>query len=416
LSERNVLPMTIRVLRVYHGGRDPQHRGRDRALVAAGVDLTLVVPSAWPDASAEARLSPEPFRVIQLPVRRGGDVNRHVHTDVAAVESLLAEMQPDVLDIHEEPMSLAARLWLRAAQRDLPTVMYTAQNIDKRFPPPFAGYERRALGRADALYPCSLQAASVARGKGFAGIVEVLPLGYDDSLYASGTQAADDTEIVLGFAGRLVPEKGLLAAVDVLEAVGRSRAARLLVVGDGPEADACRRRAADLGVGDRLELLPWTSSSELASAYRRMHVLLVPSIATASWAEQFGRVVVEAQASGVVVAAYASGALPEVVGDSGLLAAEGDVVALAGAVIELLADPERYERRRAAGLERAAQRTWARVAERQAALYERARSGPVARRDTGRTAARAEFGATARTPAGDRPFALPRVLRSLVSR
>ena len=71
----------MRVLRVYHSGRDPAHRARDRALVEAGVDLTLVVPSAWPDGGAQRQLSAEPFRIVELEVRRPGDVNRHRYAD-----------------------------------------------------------------------------------------------------------------------------------------------------------------------------------------------------------------------------------------------------------------------------------------------------------------------------------------------
>ena len=112
------------------------------------------------------------------------------------------------LDIHEEPVSVAARQWLAAVPSDLPVVMYTAQNVDKRYPPPFAQYERAAHRRVAALYPCSRQAASVARGKGFSGLIEVLPLGFDDTLFCPGEQYVDDAEIVLGLVGRLVPEKG----------------------------------------------------------------------------------------------------------------------------------------------------------------------------------------------------------------
>src|SRR6202043_4225790 len=96
--------------------------------------------------------------------------------------NLIAELKPNILDVHEEPFSVAARQWLAAAPADLPVVMYTAQNVDKRFPPPFAQYERAAHRRIVALYPCSAQAAAVARGKGFAGFIDVLPLGYDDTL------------------------------------------------------------------------------------------------------------------------------------------------------------------------------------------------------------------------------------------
>lgn len=405
----------MRVLRVYHGGRDPGHRARERALVRAGLDVTLVVPSSWPDAGSEQHLSAEPFPIVEVPVRRRGDVNRHAYIDQQALRRVLEDVRPDILDVHEEPFSLAARQWLAAAPASLPAVMYTAQNIDKRFPPPFTAYERQAFARLSGVYPCSRQAAAVVRGKGFAGLVEVVPLGYDDAVYTPGRQSPADDELVLGLVGRLVAEKGVADAVDVLAAVNRVRPARLLVVGTGPEGIAARQRAADRGVLDRFELDPWRSPAEMAALYRGMHVLLIPSRATPSWTEQFGRVIVEAQASGAIVVGYTSGAIPEVAGEPALLAPEGDAAALAAA-LDVLTDPQEHERRRAAGLELAAERTWARVAERQAAFYRRAvESGgggfPVPRSASARrAAARAEFGPTALTPAGSRPFALP-VLR-----
>ena len=71
---------------------------------------------------------------------------------------------------------------------------------------------------------------------------------------------------------------------------------------------------------------------ELAGVYRRFDVVAVPSLETPSWIEQFGRVAVEAMASGVAVVASDSGSLPEVVADAGILVPPGDVGALAGAL------------------------------------------------------------------------------------
>ena len=179
----------MRVLRVYHGGRNWAHRARERALVASGIDVTLVIPSQWPpEADAEFAVSDGNVSIVELPVRRPGDVNRHAYTDGRVLARLVRDLAPDVLDIHEEPFSVAARQWVAAAPPDLPIVMYAAQNVDKRFPPPFAQFERRAHQRVAALYPCSAQAASVARAKGFAGLIEVLPLGYDESVFFPGTQ------------------------------------------------------------------------------------------------------------------------------------------------------------------------------------------------------------------------------------
>jgi glycosyltransferase involved in cell wall biosynthesis len=132
------------------------------------------------------------------------------------LRALVAQFQPDLIDIHEEPFSAVAHQMLAVAPASMAVVIYTAQNIDKRFPPPFAQCERAAYRRVTAMYPCSSQAAAVARGKGFSGLIEVLPLGYDDTLFVSGSQSLDADELVIGLVGRLVPEKGVLDAVQVL--------------------------------------------------------------------------------------------------------------------------------------------------------------------------------------------------------
>lgn len=414
----------MRVLRVYHAGRDPAHRRRDRALALSGVDVTLVVPTNWPDHGAEEHLTPESFDIVELDVLRAGDVNRHRYADSRQVRDVLLRVRPDVLDLHEEPVSVAARQWLTAARSvraDLPVALYTAQNLDKRFPPPFAQYERRALQQAVAMYPCSLQAASVARGKGFLKTIQVLPLGIDPDVFRPGSQRLDD-EIVLGFVGRLVPEKGFADAVRVLAAVREHRPVRLHVVGSGPDADAGMALARTLGVADAVELTSWCSTADLAKAYRGMHLLLVPSRATATWVEQFGRVMVEAKASGTVVAGYRSGAIAEVGGSAAVLVPEGDVQALASAVLDLLADRVEFCRRRESGLVEAATCNWTDVAKRQAELYtrmlaahgndSRARKGArLASARRRRSEAAAEFGAPARVLGQTRPFALPLLRR-----
>lgn len=413
--------MTIRVLRISHGARDPQHRGRDRALVAAGVELTLVVPSEWPEGSSEVRLSPEPFRVVELPVRRPGDMNRHAYLDGGAIQRLIDDVKPEVLDIHAEPFSAVGRQSLLRAPASLPVVMYTAQNVDKRFPPPFANYERAALRRVAALYPCSRQAASVARGKGFGGTIDVLPLGYDDTVFRRGSQALDSDEIVLMLVGRIVPEKGAADAVRVLASVHATRPARLLVCGSGPDEKRTRDLAESLGVADRLDVRPWQSGSELAAAYREAHIVLVPSRPTERWVEQFGRVIVEAQASGAVVVGYASGAIPEVAGDAGVLVETGDVNHLAHAVNRVLSRPDEFAWRREAGCRRASTQTWGHVAERQVALYRAAPAAASPRLALPRSPrrrralARREFGPTASTLGGVRPFALPILRRGGVA-
>jgi glycosyltransferase involved in cell wall biosynthesis len=361
----------------------------------------------------------EPFPVLELEVLRPGDVNRHSYRDRTALAALVDRCDPDVIDIHEEPFSLAARQWLAAAGTR-PVVMYTAQNIDKRFPPPFAQYEQQALNRTTALYPCSRQAAAVARGKGFDGLIEVLPLGIDrEAFHADGRPPASETFTMM-LVGRMVPEKGVTDAVRVLAEVNQARPARLLLVGEGPEIGHAQNLASALGVNHRLHLTPWLDNKSLGDHYRQTDVVLVPSRATATWAEQFGRVVIEAQACGAVVAGYDSGAIAEVGGAPSLLVPEGSIVALSEAVRALALDAIDFPRRRKAGIQSTLQKSWRDIATAQTELYASAIElafppGPVTRHPTPkqrRKTAHQEFGETANALTGRRPFALPLLRQS----
>jgi glycosyltransferase involved in cell wall biosynthesis len=140
----------------------------------------------------------------------------------------------------------------------------------------------------------------------------------------------------IGFAGRLVPEKGIR---DLLAAVARlDFPARLLIVGDGPLRSEVQ--SADLGRAT-LEVRTGIRGAELPDHYREMDVLVLPSRTTATWAEQFGRVLCEALLCGVPVLGSDSGEIPWVIATTagGVTFPEGDIGALAAALSKLAADP-----------------------------------------------------------------------------
>jgi glycosyltransferase involved in cell wall biosynthesis len=74
------------------------------------------------------------------------------------------------------------------------------------------------------------------------------------------------------------------------------------------------------------------------------------------WKEQFGRVLIEAMASGVCVVGSDSGEIPTVIGDGGLVFAEGNVARLTSALRSLIADAGLRRRLGAAGRARAVAR------------------------------------------------------------
>ncbi len=143
---------------------------------------------------------------------------------------------------------------------------------------------------------------------------------------------------VIGFVGRLEPRKGVH---DLLAAVGPVRAAipgaRFVLVGDDPYASAPEYTDRVLAEAARLGVHQWGWREDAPSLMRHMDVLVLPSRS-----EPFGTVLAEAMAVGTPVVATAVDGLVEVVDDgvSGRLVPPGDPPALAGAVLEVLAQRE----------------------------------------------------------------------------
>ncbi len=108
---------------------------------------------------------------------------------------------------------------------------------------------------------------------------------------------------------------------------------------------------------------------QLPELYRSFDVVIVPSLSTPGWTEQFCRVAVEAMASGVPVIASDSGALPEVVGDAGLLVPPGDPAALRGALNVLASDPDRRIELGRRGRTRSGRFAWETIAKEQLDFY-----------------------------------------------
>ncbi|MDO8184063.1 glycosyltransferase family 4 protein [Conexibacter sp. JD483] len=163
--------------------------------------------------------------------------------------------------------------------------------------------------------------------------IEVAPPGISVDRFAAARVAAppaDGRHLILS-TGRLVWEKGhqdLLRAVALLRSRGRDDL-RVMICGVGPEERRLRGVAHDLGLDDVVEFRGYIDNDEMPSVYAQASCLVLASIAIRYWEEQFGLVLAEAMAAHVPVVAAASGAIPEVVGDDGLLFSSGDWVGLA---------------------------------------------------------------------------------------
>jgi glycosyltransferase involved in cell wall biosynthesis len=157
--------------------------------------------------------------------------------------------------------------------------------------------------------------------------------------------------------GRLDSEKNPLLLVDALAELESRQPGqyRLVWVGGGPFEEPVRRRAAELGVADRLELRGWIPfGPELLDLYRLSHLFVHVSLT-----EGVPRVLFEAMACATPIVATDVGGVRRALdeGRAGALVPPNDRDALVGAIERVARDEALRERLVSRGLELARERT-----------------------------------------------------------
>ncbi|MCY4020188.1 MAG: glycosyltransferase family 4 protein [Chloroflexi bacterium] len=301
------------------------------AMARRGIDLKVLAPSSWKDERGEQvleRAHTAGYQLQSIPIRFNGNFHFH-HYPTLGRE--MGAFRPQIVHIDEEPYNLATWQALYQARRvGAKALFFSWQNIKRAYPPPFSWGESWVYRRADYALAGTDDAAEVLRAKGYAGPLSTIPqFGADEALFQPAP-CRPDRPFTVGYIGRMVPAKGvdlLLRALADLDGEWRLR-----LVGGGPALGEMRALAGALGIADRAAFVGQLPSSELPAQYGAIDVLVLPSLTQGNWKEQFGRVLVEAMASGVAVIGSDSGAIPGVIGDAGLIVPEGDAAALTRAI------------------------------------------------------------------------------------
>ena len=388
----------MRVLLISHTCQS-RREGQPKAACLSrlpGVELRVLVPDRWHEyggwRSAEPPLEDGyQYQIgkVRWPWSGPGQWYLHWYPELAQT---LREFQPDIIDLWEEPWGLVSAQTVRLRNRLVPQakiISETEQNIAKKLPPPFETFRSYTLRHADFVVGRSAEAIQNVRAKGYAGPAEVVPNAVDTDLFQpldrdECRRALGLTGFTAGYVGRLVEEKGL---ADMVAALAHCPAdVNLLFVGSGPFQSALEQQAAALRLTERVRFLPAVPQDELPQIMNALDTLVLPSRTTPRWKEQFGRVIIEAQACETPVIGSDSGAIPDVIGQAGLIFAEGDSEALASAILALYNARDQARERGKIGRRQAEdQYTWAHVAQRMWEIYgETLASEPVKHRSTDR--------------------------------
>ncbi len=349
-----------------------------------GVDLTVLTPRRWRDrrGTQEAeRLHTDGYELRTIPVLFNGAYHLHFYPTLVKA---LRELRPEVVHVDEEPYNLATILGVRAARAvGAKPLFFTWQNLLRRYPPPFNWFERIVYRACAVAIAGNAEARAVLVRKGYTGEITVLPqFGVDPDIFRPGAALAatkadpaeKDDAFHIGYAGGLLPEKGL----DLLlrACAGLEGDWRLTLAGSGEELEALRALASSCGIGDRVSLGVRLPSGEMPDFYRSLDLLALPSRTRPNWKEQFGRVLIEAMACGVPVVGSSSGEIPNVIADAGAVFPEGDICALRAQMQRLMEDRAARNRLAAAGRQRVLARyTMAEIARRTVAVYSAVTNG-----------------------------------------
>lgn len=301
-------------------------------------ELLVLVPPYWQEPRVGKlvleKVQPRGYRLEVTPLRWNGQYHLYY---APRLPRLIAQFRPDLVHLDEEVYNFATFHGALAALRlGARVVAFCWQNLYRRYPPPFRWFEWVLAKRLHGVIAGNEEAKQVLLRKGFSQPLVVIPqYGVDVVRFTPGNTPTPPP-FHIGFLGRLVPEKGIDLLLQSLLRLPEE--CELWLAGEGDET-RWRAMAEQLGVAPRVRWLGNIPSTHVVEYLRRLHVLVLPSRTTPRWKEQFGRVLVEAMACGVPVVGSDSGEIPRVIGEAGLVFAEGNAEALAACVRTLVEQP-----------------------------------------------------------------------------
>lgn len=223
--------------------------------------------------------------------------------------------------------------------------------------PNAASIKEEARDTVDAFLPVTEQAAEALRIEGVEeDRIHVVPIGVDPQRFRPGRldeANRSPAEFGLGgnsaidvvFVGRYTYSKGVY---DLLSAWKRvvehtDRSVHLTLIGGGDERKRVER-FADYANVSNVSIRGRVPYSDIPLVFDAADIAVLPSIPTRAWQEQYGRVILEAQAAGTPVAASQTGGIPDAMGGVGKLFQPGEPRDMSTKLLELIGDDEERER------------------------------------------------------------------------
>jgi len=368
----------MKVLFVSHTYIINENQKKISEIAKLGVDIHLIVPRKWlnRDIGYEVKyrdneIGDKEFKVSTVNSRfaRYGSL---IFYPLFKMIKIIKEFNPDIIHLEEEPWSLAAlEFTLLAGYFKKKLLIFTWENLDRKLFLPLRLIRKFVLKHVDFIIGGNHDAIEIVKKYGFKKDYQVIPqLGIDAEHFSlKQVNTYCNPIFVIGFVGRLVPQKGVRVLIDALSIINKDNV-KLIFVGTGPMEEEIIELSRRNNLYNRIEILRYIKHENIPNELHKMDVLVLPSITTNFWKEQFGHVLIEAMSCGVPVIGSTCGEIPNVIFDCGLIFKEGDAKDLAEKITLLMENKELYEKLRIAGRQKVINEyTHEKIAERTVAIY-----------------------------------------------
>lgn len=333
-----------------------------REIAETGTDTTVLSPGKWrcDFKTDEINLEPregEKFALVSGKTAFNGKINYYFFTSPLLLG--MQKIRPDIVFIYQEPWSFSALQGAVVSRLfGAEPVIYTMENIERKLRFPLPLIEKAVFRLCKNGFALNDEAVELLKKKGFGGRVQKLYLGVDTKVFRKRDAGALRRKLglngfVIGYMGRLIKEKGVETLLDACAGL-KFEFSIVIDCGEffGEQRRVLEERAEGLGLRERLVFVN-PEYGEMPLYMSALDVLVLPSRTSAQWKEQFGRVLAEAMACGTPVIGSSSGAIPEIIGDAGLVFREGGHKELAGMIAEIKNKKALRERLIEKGLRRA---------------------------------------------------------------
>jgi glycosyltransferase involved in cell wall biosynthesis len=353
----------MKVLFVWHAAVEPEYQKLFVELSKEVEQLIAIAPSSWTEGGRLQYLENKKidldYSLIPLSVIFRNKGKGHFYPNFFKIISIVKTFKPDVLHLFEEPFSFVCSEFISIFKMFSPNtkiIIESFENLDVVQRNIFHYIQKFNLKNTDLLINIPQKGELIWRSRGFRGYIKKGNVGVDTKKFFKNYEFLKNKErLRIGYVGRVTPEKGLDTLIKAfLALINGGFNFELSVVGSGNEdyVNKLKNKLNMLILENKVFFEESLDSDDLVSLYNKIDILVLPSLTTLRWKEQFGRVLIEAMACETVVVGSSSGEIPVVIGDAGVVFKEGDADDLFLKLKELILNPNLMEELAKKGKER----------------------------------------------------------------